>query len=106
MREAQAAISSREFVDWIAYDQLEPIGPRVVPDLLALLIVQQANLYRRKGARAWLPQDIFPDPLAPSRLSERQEEQRKGQIGADYRRLRAERLARLAAEQEQAEQVH
>jgi hypothetical protein len=79
----------------------------VIPDLLALLIAQQANLWRKESSRAVLAQDIFPDPLAPERLSKAEEQKRIGQVGGDYRRLRAERLARLAeAEAAGAEQVH
>lgn len=74
---------------------MEPIGPRTVPDLIATLIALTANLYREKGKRAWLPQDVFPNPLAPRRLSVAEEQARIGQIGADYRRLRAERLAKM-----------
>lgn len=85
-------------MEWVAFDRLEPIGTRTTPDLLALLITLTANLYRAKGQRAWLPQDVFPNPLLPRRLSTVEEAGRLAAIGADYRRLRAERLARMAAE--------
>jgi hypothetical protein len=89
-------VSSREFVEWIAFDRYEPIGTRTTPDLLALLIAATVNPWRKKGARALLPQDVFPDPLAPRRLTPPEEARRTAQIGADYRRLRKERLAKMA----------
>lgn len=92
MEVAQSCISSREFVDWMAYDELEPIGPRVTPDLLALLISMTANMYKAKGTRPTLPQDIFPDPLLPQRLSAAEEASRVASIGQGYRKARAERL--------------
>jgi hypothetical protein len=89
-------------VDWVAYDSLEPIGPRVVPDLLAVLTSIVYNANRKPKSRAWLPQDIFPAPMQPPRLSPQEEARRVGAIAADYRRLRKERLARLAEEQKEA----
>lgn len=97
-------MSSREFLEWVAFDGFEPIGSRTTPELLALLISVQANQWKSKGDRPVLPQDILPDPLAPARLDPRQEAQRVGAIAADYRRLRAERLAKMAESSE--EQVH
>jgi hypothetical protein len=80
----------------MAFDAFEPIGTRVVPDLLALLTSLFYNVNRKPKSRPWLPQDVFADPLAPRRLSEREEAVRVGAVAADYRRLRAERLARAA----------
>lgn len=77
------------------FDEFEPIGTRTTPDLLALLIAQYANVHRREGARALLPQDILADPLLPERLTPQQEAHRANSIAADYRRLRAERLANM-----------
>jgi hypothetical protein len=87
-------------MEWVAFDAFEPIGTRTTPDLLALLISLTANLYREKGKRAWLPQDILANPLLPDRLTEEEEARRTASVAADYRRLRAERLAKMAAEQE------
>jgi len=92
-------VSSREFVEWMAFDRYEPIGTRTTPDLLALIYTATVNPWLKKGSRALLPQDVFPDPLAPRRLSPQEEAQRVAGVMADYRRLRKERLARLAAEQ-------
>lgn len=80
----------------MAFDAFEPIGTRVVPDLLALLTTLFYNANRPAKARPWLPQDVLADPLAPRRLNPREEAQRTGAIAGDYRRLRAERLARAA----------
>lgn len=90
-------MSSREFVEWMAFDRYEPISTRTTPDLLALIYTATVNPWLKKGARALLPQDVFPDPLAPRRLTPQEEAQRVGQVMADYRRLRAERLAKMAA---------
>lgn len=93
----QQAVSSREFAEWVAFDSIEPIGTRTTPDLLALLISLLANVYRREGARAVLPQDILADPLQARRLSEAEEQQRISAMAGDYRRLRAERLSKMKA---------
>jgi hypothetical protein len=87
-------------VEWVAFDEFEPIGTRTTPDLLALLIALTANLYRKKGDRPMLPRDILPDPLLPPRLTREEEARRTAEVAADYRRLRAERLAKMAAETE------
>lgn len=97
VEECQRHVSSREFVEWVAFDAFEPIGSRTVPDLLALLIALTGNIWRDKGKRALIPEDIFPDPLAPPRLSPQEEAKRIGSIAGDYRRLRAERLAATMA---------
>ena len=101
MAACQAAVSSREFTEWRAFDQYEPIGTRTTPELLAGLISITVNQWRSKGERLLLPQDILPDPLAPRRLTPAEEAQRTRQAATDYRRLRAERLAK-----QQDEQVH
>ena len=80
----------------MAFDAFEPIGSRTTPDLLAFLITLYANTHRKPGSRPWLPQDVLHDPLAPRRLTEAEEGQRTRQLAADYRRLRAERLAKAA----------
>lgn len=82
----------------MAFDEFEPIGTRTTPDLLALLVSVTTNLWSGKGARTVLPQDILDSPLYPRRYSPHEEARRIGAVGADYRRLRAERLA--AAKQE------
>ncbi len=93
--ECQRTVSSKEFIEWVAFDSIEPIGSRVTPDLLALLISLFVNVYSKPGTRALLPQDVLADPLAARRLSEQEEAERTGQMAADYRRLRAERLAKM-----------
>ena len=80
----------------MAFDAFEPIGTRVVPDLLALLTSLFYNVNRKPKARPWLPQDVLADPMAPRRLSPEEEGQRVRSVMGDYRRLRAERLARAA----------
>jgi len=79
----------------MVFDQFEPIGTRTTPDLLSLLISQYMNVHRKQGSRVWLPQDILGDPSLPPRLSAQEEAHRTGAIAADYRRLRAERLASM-----------
>lgn len=100
----QAAVSSREFSEWVAFDGFEPIGSRTTPELLALLVSVIANQWKSKSDRLVLPQDILHDPLAPVRLDPAQEGARVRTIASDYRRLRAERLAKMAESSE--EQVH
>lgn len=104
MAACQAAVSSREFIEWVAFDSFEPIGTRTTPELLAVLVSMQANLYKKKGDRPVLPQDVLPDPMAPQRLSQAEEAQRTRAVAGDYRRLRAERLAKMNANDQ--EQVH
>lgn len=105
MEQCQRAVSSREFTDWMVFDRFEPIGSRTVPELLALLTALTANQWKQKGDRLLLPQDILPDPLAPRRLTPAEEGQRTRQVAADYRRLRAERLAKMEHDSS-SEQVH
>jgi hypothetical protein len=81
----------------MAFDRYEPIGTRTTADLLALLVSLFYNVNRPEGARTWLPQDVLSDPLAPRRLSPDEEAARVGVVMQDYRRLRAERLAKMAA---------
>lgn len=92
-----AHVSSREFVEWMAFDEFEPIGTRTVPDLMAVLVSLLGNVYRKEGTRPWLPQDVFSDPLLPRRLAPQEEAQRTAAVMGDYRRLRAERLAAAEA---------
>lgn len=107
MEACQLAVSSREFAEWQAFDRYEPIGSRTVPELLALLAAMQANQWKGKGDRMLLPQDILPDPMAPARLSPAEEGQRTRSLAADYRKLRAERLARDKMDpNDTSEQVH
>lgn len=84
-------------MDWIAFDYFEPIGTRTTPQLLAELIALTANVWRKEGARPFRAADFLLDPFAAPRVSVRREEERKGEIIGDYRRLRAERLAARAA---------
>ena len=102
-------MSSKEFAEWVAFDAYESLSTRTTPELLAVLIAIQANQWKAKGERLLLPQDILPDPAAPRRLSPGEEARRTGQVMADYRRLRAERLAKAeqAAKMDpSAAQVH
>ena len=84
----------------MAFDKFEPIGTRTVPDLLAFLSVLYLNRHRKEGLRAFMPQDILDDPLLPRRNEPDVEARRTAAVAADYRRLRAERLARRAAPME------
>lgn len=77
----------------MAFDAFEPIGTRTTPDLLALLISTTVNMWSAKNARPVMPQDILDSPLYARRLSPQEEAVRIATVGADYRRLRAERLA-------------
>lgn len=88
----------------MAFDRFEPIGSRTTPELLAVLISVMANQWKGKSDRLVLPQDILHDPLAPVRLDPAQEGARVRAVASDYRRLRAERLAKMAESSE--EQVH
>lgn len=56
MKEAQRHISSAEFAEWMAYDRLEPIGPRRA-DLNAAIIA--ASVY---NARRTKRSDKVADP--------------------------------------------
>ncbi len=79
------------------FDSFEPIGTRVVPDILALLTALFYNVNRKHGARPWMARDILDDPLEPRRLSAAEEADRVAHVHFDYKRLRAERLAREAS---------
>lgn len=84
------------------FDEFEPIGTRTVPDLLALLLALTANIHRKAGTRAHSSLDFLANPLSPRRLSAPEEKARGMAVMGDYRRLRAERLARKAEEERQA----
>lgn len=60
VREAQQRIDSREYAEWIAYDQIEPIGPER-GDLQAAIVASTiANVNRSSRSRAFTPDQFMP----------------------------------------------
>lgn len=80
----------------MAFDDFEPVGTRTLADLLALLTTSYLNVHRKPGSRPLLPQDLLDNPLLPRRTSAGEETSRRMTVMADYRRLRAERLAKAS----------
>ena len=61
MRELQERMDSREFAEWMAYNELDPFT-RERADLRAGIIAQQiANANRGKGQRPFKPSDFMPE---------------------------------------------
>ena len=61
MRELQERMDSREFAEWMAYNELDPFT-RERADLRAGIIAQQiANAKRGKGQRPFKPSDFMPE---------------------------------------------
>jgi hypothetical protein len=61
--EAQDAISSPEFTDWMAYAELEPFGPAQVAWQLAVIAATVANANRdpKKRSQPFQPSDFLPE---------------------------------------------
>lgn len=61
VRRAQQEIDSREFAEWIAYEQIDPSGAERT-DLNAGIIASTiANVWRGKGQKTLKPSDFMPD---------------------------------------------
>lgn len=84
-------------MEWVAFDAFEPIGTRVVPDILALLTALMLNVHRKPGTRPLFARDILDDPLLARRNTAAEEADRVAHVQFDYKRLRAERLAARAS---------
>lgn len=61
VEELLGAISSRELTEWIAFDQVEPIGDRRGDLQAGVVAATVANVNRAKGARAYLVTDFMPE---------------------------------------------
>lgn len=63
--EAQQAISSAEFSEWIAYESLEPDPATWTMQLVAQLLALTANVHRdpRRQSRPYQPADFLPRPI-------------------------------------------
>lgn len=71
MAEWQEAMTADEFLDWLAYYQVEPFG-EFRADLRAGIITSNLmNLHLKKGAKPLQPSDFMPDftPQELKRLS-------------------------------------
>ena len=58
--EAQARISSREFAEWQAYDQVDPFGEWRSDFRAGVIASATVNLWRRRGETT-SPADFMPD---------------------------------------------
>ena len=61
VREAQQKISPDEFMDWIAYDRIQPIGPERADLLTGIQCATLANINRGRKQRAYRPKDFMPE---------------------------------------------
>jgi hypothetical protein len=61
--ELQQRMSSAEFEDWIAYDQVSPIGAKRLDHLAALIAatVANSNPWRKKGSKPIPVSSFVPD---------------------------------------------
>ncbi len=57
---AMREISSREFAEWIAYDQLEPFGEQRADLRAGITAATVANVNRGKGQRPFAAADFMP----------------------------------------------
>lgn len=57
-------MGSAEFTDWMAYDRLEPVGPRADRYLLAAVAALLANLREPRRRQAYQPEDFMPGILS------------------------------------------
>ncbi len=74
--EAQREISSPEFAEWMAYDQLEPMGEQRADLRMGIMAATLANVNRGRGQRAFKPADFMPQfeerqPTSPDVMWER-----------------------------------
>ena len=58
VREAQEKISSKEFIDWVAYFDIEPHPLDRIEHSLNWLLVDFFNVNRKKGARQLKYEDV------------------------------------------------
>ncbi len=61
VKQAQASIDSREFSEWLAYDEVEPFGERRADLRSGIIAATVANVSRPKGRRVYKPKDFMPD---------------------------------------------
>lgn len=60
MEELLGAISSRELTEWMAFDQVEPIGGRRGDLQAGVVAATVANVNRAKGSREYRVTDFVP----------------------------------------------
>ena len=60
VRRAQSEIDSSEFAEWIAYHSIDPFTIDKSEYLLGVVAAILANVHRKKGARAFKPDDFMP----------------------------------------------
>lgn len=58
--ELLSRMSSEELTEWMAYDQLEPIGAYRLDMVGGIISSILANQNRKRGAHAYKPQDFMP----------------------------------------------
>lgn len=63
VREAQQRVDSHEFAEWMAYDRLEPFGPKRDDMRSAIIASILANVYRDKKRKPspFTVEDFMPD---------------------------------------------
>jgi len=69
--ELQQRMSSAEFEDWLAYNQVSPIGPERLDHLAALVAatVANANPFRKKGSKSVAVAAFVPQWAPKARAS-------------------------------------
>lgn len=60
VREAQEKITSREFVEWMAFYRLEPWGEWRGDYQAGMVCSTVANIVRKKGSGRYKPSDFIP----------------------------------------------
>jgi len=60
-------ISSEQLTYWMAFNFLEPFGPRAAWIRSGQIASMIGNTHLRKGARPFSPQDFMPEPLGKAR---------------------------------------
>ncbi len=77
VKEAQRHIDSREFAKWMAFDRLEPIGPRQPNDAAAVIAAAIYNTARTEPTDPWVtPDDIGLGDYASEKERAERERQR------------------------------
>lgn len=59
--QAQSCINSAEFSEWIAFHNIEHFTIERTENMLALIASILVNQHRKKGERAYSPEDFIPE---------------------------------------------
>lgn len=58
--QAQQAIDSREYAEWLAYYSRERFTADRIENMLAIICCILANVHRKKGGKDYEPEDFIP----------------------------------------------